>query len=126
MEETKESHWESWIEKNITNSESSWEVWIEKNTIDSEDTPYDKVAEIAVYSYNLALRSRKEDMIDKRHCFLIWWSLNRDMFQKYSTLKKISSLLKIHHSTTLHYINTRKKTSSFKENVSCLLDTLTS
>ena len=30
MEETKESHWESWIEKNITNSESSWEVWIEK------------------------------------------------------------------------------------------------
>jgi hypothetical protein len=111
MEETKESYWEAWIDNNTSNK---------------SNTAYDKLAEIAVYSYNLRLKSRKEQIIDKRHCFVVWWSENKEMFNKYNTLQKVSKLLKIHHATTLHYLNTRKKSLRFKENVSCLLDTLTS
>lgn len=106
--------------------QSYWEYWIQNNTTSIKYTNYDKIAEMAIYSYFLSVRSRKEHLIDKKHCFIIWWGENRNKFKKYSSLQKISKPLNIHHATTLHYLNTRKKSPRFNENVSCLLDFLTS
>jgi hypothetical protein len=105
---------------------SYWEAWIENNTTIIKYTSYDKIAEMAIYSYSLSERSRKEELIDKKHCFIIWWGENRNKFKRYSSLQKISKALNIHHATTLHHLNTRKKSLRFNENVSCLLDFLTS
>jgi hypothetical protein len=111
MEETEESYWEAWIENNTTNKGK---------------TTYDKIAEMAVYSYGLSERSRKEVLMDKKHCFIIWWGLNREKFKSYNSLEKIAALLNIHHATVMHHLYSRKKSLRFNENVSCLLDFLTS
>lgn len=108
------------------NEKSYWEYWIENNTISIKYTPYDKIAEMAVYSYGLSNRSRKQDLIDKKHYFVIWWGLNREKFKTYNSLQKIATLLNIHHATVMHYLYSRKKSSKFNDNTSCLLDFLTS
>lgn len=108
------------------NEKSHWEYWIQNNAISVKYTSYDKIAEMAVDSYGLSKKNRKEHLADKRHCFVIWWGLNRDKFQKYSSLEKIGILLNVNHTSVIHYLYKRKKSLRFDENASCLLDFLTS
>jgi hypothetical protein len=105
---------------------SHWEAWIRNHTPNASNTPYDKIAEMAVYSYGLSERSRKEHLVDQKHYFIIWWGLNRGKFQNYNSLEKIGKLLNINHTSVIHHLYSRKKSPRFKENVSCLLDFLTS
>jgi hypothetical protein len=105
---------------------SPWESWILSSGFQVPEAPLDKIAELAVSSYNLKEKSRKESFKDLRHCFILWWMKNRRSFDKYQTITSVSKLLGIHHATFIHYMTIRKKSVRFESNSSCLIDFLTS
>ncbi len=57
-----------------------------------EETEYDFVIELAVSSYDLDQRSRKETAVDNKHCLVMWWTKNKDKFMKYKTLESMGYL----------------------------------
>lgn len=103
-----------------------WEAWILLSGNKLNDGPLDKIAELAVSSYNLTTKDRYEECMDKKHFFIIWWIQNRNKFYKYNTITKVARLLNIHHATVLHHIKHRKQSFRFEKNTRCLRDFLTS
>ena len=109
-----------------------WEVWINNH---SEIpllyfTSYDTICELAISSYELDKNSRKHDLKDKVHFFLIWWYANRNKMIKYNVYTRIGLALKIDHSSVMHYCKDgegkRKKSNNFEENTKCIKDFLES
>lgn len=103
-----------------------WEAWILLSGNKLTEGPLDRVAELAVSSYNLNTRDRHEEYMDRKHCFIMWWNQNRGKFKIYYTITSLAKLLNMNHSTVIHHLRTRKKSFRFDENVKCLLDFLTS
>lgn len=90
------------------------------------DTEYDVVLELAVSSYDLDVRSKKEKRVDNKHYLIEWWTGNIEKFQKYKTLSSIASLLKVHHASINHLQKHRVPSLRFDENVECIKDFLNS
>lgn len=90
------------------------------------DTEYDVVLELAVSSYDLDVRSKKEKRVDNKHYLIEWWTGNIEKFQKYKTLLSIASLLKVHHASINHLQKHRVPSLRFDENVECIKDFLNS
>lgn len=104
-----------------------WAYWIKEKEEESKYSKiYDRIAELAVSSYELTSKERYEYRIDEKHCFVIWWYDNKNRFKKYHTITALSKLLKINHSTLIHYMNHRKKSFRYDENTRCLNDFLNS
>lgn len=91
-----------------------------------EKTEYDAIIELAVSSYQLNTRNRKEIMIDNKHYLVTWWAENIDRFKKYKTLMSLGDLLKVHHATINHLQKHRKPSLRYEENVECIKDFLNS
>jgi len=90
------------------------------------NTEYDLVAELAVSSYNLDVKGRKEKMIDMKQCLVKWWEGNNKKFYKYRSMTNISKLLKCHHTTVNHLQKHRIPSLRYNENTECIKDFLTS
>jgi hypothetical protein len=103
-----------------------WEAWILLSGNALTNGPLDKIAELAVSSYNLKTKDRFEECMDRKHCFIMWWDKNRSRFIKYSTVTSLAKLLDMNHSTIIHHMRKRKKSFRFNDNVKCLVDFLTS
>lgn len=105
----------------------SWEDWIIRQHSNGFDaTTYDVLCELCVSSYNLNKKSRKADLKDKVHYFVIWWNSNKKMMKKYKSQSKIGELLGVDHSTIVHFLRRRKPTILYEENVKCISDFLNS
>jgi len=103
-----------------------WEAWILLSGNKLNQNTLDRIAELAVSSYDLNTRDRHEEYMDKKHCFIMWWDQNRSKFVKYNTITKLSKLLGLNHATVIHYIRHRKQSFRFEGNTRCLRDFLTS
>jgi len=90
------------------------------------ETEYDVILELAVSSYDLDLRSRKEGVVDNRHYLVKWWTENIEKFQRYKTLDSLAKTLKLHHSSINHLQKHRIPSLRFEENVECIKDFLNS
>lgn len=105
----------------------SWEDWIVRQETKGNDmTSYDVLCELCVSSYGLNRRSRKADLKDKVHFFILWWKKNSNVMSKYKTYTSIGALLGTDHTTIIHYLKRRKPTILFEENVKCIDDFLNS
>ena len=91
-----------------------------------EKTEYDAIIELAVSSYELNTRNRKEIMIDNKHYLVTWWSKNIKKFRKYKTITSLGELLNLHHATVNHLQKHRKPSLNYKENIECIKDFLNS
>lgn len=91
-----------------------------------EKTEYDAVIELAVSSYGLSKRDRRELMIDNKHYLVTWWTKNIEKFEKYKTITSLGVLLKLHHATVIHLQKHRKPSLRYLENVECIKDFLNS
>jgi len=103
-----------------------WEAWILLSGNKLPQGPLDRIAELAVSSYDLATKDRYEECMDRKHCFIMWWDQNRSKFHKYYTITKVGQLLNMHHATVIHHMKHRKKSFRFDGNTKCLRDFLTS
>jgi len=103
-----------------------WEAWIILSGQTMKNGPLDKIAELAISSYNLKTKDRHEEYMDRKHCFILWWDQNRSRFTKYYTVTSLAKLLDMNHATVIHHMRRRKKSFRFDGNVRCLLDFLTS
>jgi hypothetical protein len=103
-----------------------WVEWIDRATYEHTMSVYDKLAELAVSSYDLSRKCRKAELKDQCQYFLKWWDANRSRMVKYKTYVEISELLKKNHTTAVHAVHHRKPTLSYDENVQCLRDFLRS
>lgn len=104
-----------------------WEAWIllSGNTLNNNDS-LDKLAELAVSSYDLGTKDRSEECMDRKHCFIMWWDQNRSKFRKYNTTTKLGDLLNMKHCSIVHHKLHRKKSFRFELNTKCLRDFLIS
>ena len=104
-----------------------WEDWIMREQgLSIEKTSYDILCEMAVSSYYLNKRSRKADLKDRVHCFLIWWTKNKRLMKSYNTTTTIGRLLNVDHSTVIHMLKRRKQTIMYEDNTKCISDFLNS
>jgi hypothetical protein len=103
-----------------------WEAWILLSGNRLSDMSLDKIAELAVSSYELATKDRHEECMDRKHCFIMWWDQNRSKFSKYNTVTKLGKLLNMHHATVIHHMRHRKESFRFNGNTRCLRDFLIS
>jgi hypothetical protein len=85
---------------------------------------FDWIADNVVFKFGLYLKTRKQDKIDKVHFFLIFWKENQKKFIKYSSYESIAFLLRVDHSSIVHYVGktkegrlNRKKSVCWKENI---------
>tara|TARA_R100001460_G_scaffold40487_1_gene75704 strand:- start:10554 stop:10874 length:321 start_codon:yes stop_codon:yes gene_type:complete len=81
------------------------------------DSEYDIIAELTVAQFNLDLRDRTADFLDKKHFFAEWWFMNKSKFLRYKNLSKLGELLKIHHATVIHLLRHRKKSHKYIDNI---------
>lgn len=104
-----------------------WEAWIllSGNSLNNHYT-LDKIAELAVSSYDLATKDRSEEYMDRKHCFIMWWDQNKGKFKKYNTTTKLANLLGMKHCSVVHHKLHRKQSFRFEQNTRCLRDFLTS
>lgn len=91
-----------------------------------EPTRFDKIAELAVSSYNLDEKTRYIEHMDQVNFFILWWQKNKGKFNTYFTASAIGRLLKKDHATVLHHCRHRKPSINYKENTSCIKDFLES
>ena len=103
-----------------------WEAWILLSGNELNNDSFDKIAELAISSYDLKTKDRHEECMDRKHCFIMWWDQNRDKFNKYYTVTSLAKLLNINHATVIHHMRKRKKSFRFERNTKCLKDFLTS
>lgn len=103
-----------------------WEAWILLSNNKLTECSLDKLAELAVSSYQLKAKRRDEDCMDNKHFFILWWNKNKNRFYNYRTITSLSILLGMNHSTVIHHLRHRKKSFRFEENTKCLRDFLTS
>jgi hypothetical protein len=105
----------------------SWEEWIVRQESGKSDmTSYDFLCELCVSSYDLSKKSRKADLKDKVHFFILWWNTNKSKMSKYTGQVKIGQLLGVDHTTIVHFLKRRKPTIFYEENVKCINDFLNS
>ncbi len=81
------------------------------------NTDYDISLELAVCTFNLDMKGRKEEFIDMKHFLVKWWDKNRKKFIKYKTMTSVSELMMVHHSTINHLQKHRKKSLRYDENI---------
>jgi len=103
----------------------SWENWILRHHSDVTTT-YDWILKMAVENYGLKEKNRRQAILDKRHCLILWWQKNRKNFKSYQTATSLGKLLGLTHCTIIHYQKNRKKTLLYQENTKCLNDFLNS
>lgn len=129
------------MKKDITTVEeyldglTEWEAWLFNNSEKERRkfTGYDHLCELAVSAYNLDISSRKVEIKDRLHYFLLWWKRNRQWMQKYKALTAIGGLVKKDHSNVMHYVGKedekegpRKRSQNFEKHVECIKDFLES
>ena len=104
-----------------------WEAWIllSGNKLNNHYS-LDKIAELAVSSYDLSTKDRHEECMDRKHCFVMWWDQNRSKFSKYTTVTSLGKLLDMKHCSVIHHMRRRKQSFRFDKNTRCLRDFLTS
>lgn len=102
----------------------SWESWIMNQ--EGTSSHYDFLAELAVSSYNLKDKSRKEKPKDVLHFFVLWWSKYQSKFVKYNSKSAVAKLLDVHWATIIHYESKRKKSRRYESNTQCINDFLNS
>lgn len=102
----------------------SWEHWIMNQ--EGVSTHYDFLAELAVSSYNLKDKSRKEKPKDLLHFFVNWWTDNQKKFVKYNSKQDLADFLGIDRTTIIHYQKRRKKSKLYEYNTRCIDDFLNS
>jgi len=78
---------------------------------------YDVLLELAVCTFDLDIKGRKENIIDMKHFIVKWWDKNNNKFLRYKTMTSVSELMKVHHSTVNHLQKHRKKSLSYSENI---------
>jgi hypothetical protein len=103
-----------------------WEAWILLSGNKLNNDSLDKIAELAVSSYNLDTKDRYEECMDKKHCFIMWWDQNRGRFNKYTTVTSLGKLLGMKHCSVIHHLRHRKESFRFDKNTRCLKDFLIS
>jgi hypothetical protein len=104
----------------------SWEDWLINNGHSNDMSMLDKLLELAVNSYDVGTKSRKMDIIDRKHFLVLWWEEHKDYFTKYHTLTSLGILINIDHATVIHYKKRRKKSRLFNDNTKCIRDFLNS
>jgi len=77
---------------------------------------YDVTAETAVSIYDLDIRNRDMDRIDKKQALVKWWARNKKEFKKYNNLSRLAELLNLTHCSIIHLDRNRKPSHSYKEN----------
>lgn len=102
----------------------SWEDWIMNQ--EGTSSHYDFLAELAVSSYQLKKKDRRERQKDLFHFFVLWWSNNQSKFVKYNSKSALSKLLDVHWATIIHYESKRKPSRLYEENILCIKDFLSS
>ena len=102
----------------------SWESWIMNQ--EGTSSHYDFLAELAVSSYNLKSKDRREKQKNLLHFFVLWWRDNQKRFIKYNSKSALSRLLDIHWATVIHYESKRKPSRLYEENIKCIKDFLNS
>lgn len=103
-----------------------WEAWILLSGNNLNNDSLDKIAELAVSSYDLSTKDRYEECMDRKHCFIMWWSQNRSKFRKYKTITSLAILINMHHASVIHHLRHRKESFRFDLNTRCLKDFLIS
>lgn len=106
-----------------------WESWInrENERTNFIDVSYfDRLCELAVSSYGLDSKSRKPELKDKLHFFIIWWGKNTSKTKAYKSQSSIANLLKKNHSTISFYMLRRVGSYDFEKNTQCIKDFLES
>jgi hypothetical protein len=99
-----------------------WLEWMAR--ADGKTSSYDKLAELAVSSYNLDAKSRKAERVDRLQCFIRWWFSERNKMIKYKTYEQIAALVGKDHSNIVHHIHYRKQTALYDRNTRCIRDFL--
>jgi dsDNA-binding SOS-regulon protein len=102
----------------------SWEDWLMNNGHIKGVTAYDKIMELAVSSYDMTSKSRKQYKMDIKHYLVLWWVENKEEFLAYNSTIAVGKLLDIDHSTVIHFMYHRKKTINYEKNVECIKDFL--
>ena len=81
------------------------------------DTDYDISLELAVCTFNLDVKGRKENVVDMKHFLVKWWDKNRKNFKRYKTMSSVANTMNVHHSTVNHLQKHRKKSLGYDENI---------
>jgi phage head maturation protease len=104
----------------------SWEDWLLNNGHVKGLTAYDRLLELAVNSYDIRSKNRKQKRMDIKHYLILWWVENREKgsFATYTSTTRLGELINADHSTVLHFIHHRKKTINYEKNVECIKDFL--
>ena len=111
-------------EKTHENEDQAWMSWMKRNGHIKEITCYDYVLELAVRSYNLNKKSRKQELKDKVQFTLTWWHINKKCFNKYKSVTKVGQLFNMHHTNIVHHYKHRKKSSVWDKSTECISDFL--
>ena len=100
------------------------QIRMTKNKSYIKDSDYDITAELTVAQFDLDLRNRTADFIDKKQCFAKWWFDNKNQFVRYNSYTRLAQLLKIHHATVIHLVRHRKATLNYKHNTKSIKEFL--
>lgn len=82
----------------------SWEDWLLNNGHVKGVTAYDKLMELAVSSYDMTSKSRKQNRMDMKHYLVLWWVENKEEFSTYNSTIALGKLLGTDHSTVIHFM----------------------
>jgi len=104
----------------------SWEDWLINHGHSNDMSMLDKLLELVVNSYDVGTKSRKLDIIDRKHFLVLWWYEHQDYFDKYYTMTSFGNLINVDHATIYHYKKNRKKSRLFNDNTKCIKDFLNS
>jgi len=104
----------------------SWDDWLINNGYSNDMSMLDKLLELVVNSYDVGTKSRKMDIIDRKHFLVLWWKQNQDYLNKYQTMTSVAELIGVNHATVNHYEKHRKKSRLFNDNTDCIRDFLNS
>lgn len=102
----------------------SWEDWLVNNGHIHGTSVHDRLLEMAVSSYDIRNKSRKQDYADRKHFVVLWWKKNKDRLNTYYTMTSIAELIGCDHATINHYEKHRKKSRDYEINTECIKDFL--
>ena len=102
----------------------SWEDWLVNNGHLKGATVYDRLLEMAVHSYDIRNKSRKLDLVDRKHFVVLWWKNNKEKLNIYKTMMAMATLMSCDHATINHYEKHRKKSADYELNTACIKDFL--
>lgn len=78
----------------------SWDSWIKRNRVCFES--YDELLDFLVEEFGIDQKSRKQEIVDRKHFISIWFSENKNKFKKYHNNSLFANKigLKDHSSVT--------------------------